>query len=160
MMSIRESWNKSIMTLKSKTEVLTSTLEFNEVHEFNKNVDIKTLKFISFFAWTANSLKKCADQIARWTEVMNAKVKVTNIKSASACIHFLMHWYNLIKVLMMSLQQLIASSTTELQSYSITYFEDVFNIYLYHFKNFFPSLFHWCEACVHHQDRSIQTNDE
>jgi hypothetical protein len=61
---------------------------------------------------------------------------------------------------MMSLRQLIASSTTELQSYSITYFEDVFDIYLYHLESFFLSLFHRREACVHHQDRSIQTNDE
>jgi hypothetical protein len=56
---------------------------------------------------------------------------------------------------MMSLQQLIASSMTELQSYSITYFEDVFDIYLYHLESFFLSLFHQREAYAHHQDRRI-----
>jgi len=38
------------MMLKSKTEVFTSALEFDEVHEFNKNVDVKMLRFISSFA--------------------------------------------------------------------------------------------------------------
>jgi hypothetical protein len=38
------------MTLKSKTEVFTSALEFDEVHEFDKNVDVKTSRFISFLA--------------------------------------------------------------------------------------------------------------
>jgi hypothetical protein len=61
---------------------------------------------------------------------------------------------------MMSLQQLIASSTTELQSYSIAYFEDIFNIYLYHLESFSLSLSRQCEVYMHHQDRSIQTNDE
>jgi len=61
---------------------------------------------------------------------------------------------------MMSLQQLIASLMTELQSYNIIYFEDVFDIYLYHLESFSLSLSRRCEACAHHQDKSIQTNDE
>jgi hypothetical protein len=46
-------------------KILTSALEFDEVREFDKNINIKTLKFISFLACIVNSLKKCADQIAR-----------------------------------------------------------------------------------------------
>jgi hypothetical protein len=91
---------------------------------------------------------------------MSAGVRMTDVESTSACIDFLMHWHNLIEVLMMSLWQLIASLTTELQSYSITYFEDIFNIYLYHLESFFLSLSCQHEACAHHQDRSIQTNNK
>jgi hypothetical protein len=54
------------MTLKSKIEVLTSALEFDEVCKFNKNFNIMLMsRLISSLAATASSLRKYADQMMK-----------------------------------------------------------------------------------------------
>ena len=131
LISTSESWNKSVITSKSKTEELIATLAFDEIRELDKNDDVvKKSRFISSVVVETKSL--CQFN----AEVENAEVHVKiDVKEAdketSACFFTVFaDQHDLSWDLTASLRLLIASSMTESQSWSITYFQDTLTINL------------------------------